>query len=347
MGGERKITYKDAGVDIAAQDEALERAKAAIRRSFTPGVLGDVGLFGGLFDPAKVGFPDAILVASADGVGTKLEVARRARVYDTVGRDIVHHCIDDILVQGARPLFFMDYAAMGVLEPEVISGLVAGCADACRENGMALLGGETAEMPGLYSPGDFELVGFVVGAVRRDLLIDGTGVEPGQVLLGLPSNGLHTNGYSLARRVAFDELRLELDDRPEELEGRTLGEALLAPHRSYLDALWPLVEARRIVAMAHVTGGGIPGNLRRVLGGCDAIVDRDAWSTPGIFRLLIRGGGIEADEAFKAFNMGIGMVLVLEAAEAESVRADLAEGGEAAVRIGEVVEGSGEVRWKS
>ena len=314
-----RLTYKDAGVDIDAQDRALNLAKEAIRTSFTPGVLGDVGLFGGLFDPAKVGFQDAILVASADGVGTKLEVARMARVYDTVGRDLVNHCIGDILVQGARPLFFMDYAAMGILDPEIVSALVSGCAHACRDSGLALLGGETAEMPGLYKRGDFELAGFIVGAVRREHLLDGTGVVPGQVLLGLRSSGLHTNGYSLARRILFEELGLDLDARPDLLEGATVGEALLAVHRSYLEPLWPLVEARKLVAMAHITGGGLPGNLNRVLGGCDAVIDVNAWQPPGLFRLLVEGGNLERKEAYRAFNMGIGMVLVVDEEEADFV----------------------------
>ena len=347
MSEETKLTYKDAGVDIDAQDEALDGAKAAIRASFTPGVLGDVGLFGGLFDPAKVGFSDPILVSSADGVGTKLEVARRTGVYDSVGRDLVQHCINDILVQGARPLFFMDYVAMGKLEPKIVSALVAGCAGACRDNGLALLGGETAEMPGLYAAGDFELVGFIVGAVRRDLLIDGSRVKPGQKLIGLPSSGLHTNGFSLARRIAFEVLGLGIDDRPEKLGGASVGEALLAVHRSYLNLLWPFVEAKRIAAMAHITGGGIPDNLARVLGGCDAIIDRDAWPVPGIFELLVDGGNIERDEAHRAFNMGIGMIVILDDEEVEGVRAELAAAGETSYLIGELVEGEGRVRWKA
>src|SRR3989442_1751993 len=208
--------YREAGVDIRKKYEAVELATAAIRASFTPGVVGDVGLFGGLFDPSKVGCRDAVLVASADGVGTKLEVAKRAAVYDTVGRDLVHHCINDILVQGARPLFFLDYVAVGRMDPRVVSDLIRGCAEACRENGLALLGGETAEMPGLYAPGDFDLAGFIVGAVARDRILDGSRVRPGQVLLGLSSSGLHTNGYSLARKVLFDDLGLALDDRPPE-----------------------------------------------------------------------------------------------------------------------------------
>jgi phosphoribosylformylglycinamidine cyclo-ligase len=339
-----RLTYKEAGVDIDAQDRALAGATEAIRASFTKGVLGDVGLFGGLFDPARVGFDDPILVSSADGVGTKLEVARRAGVYDTVGRDLVQHCINDILVQGARPLFFMDYAAMGKLEPEVVSALVRGCADACRANGLALLGGETAEMPGLYAAGDFELVGFIVGAVRREHLIDGSRVAPGQVLLGLPSAGLHTNGYTLARKILFERLGLELSDRPDELDGATVEEALLAEHRSYLDLLMPLIEERRLAALAHITGGGIPDNLCRVLGDCDAVVDRASWTPPGLFRLLVAGGDLERAEAERAFNMGIGMVLVVESDRAQGVRSDLEAAGEEVTVLGETVAGSGEVR---
>ncbi len=341
---EARLTYKDAGVDIEAQDRALDDAKASIRASFTPGVLGDVGLFGGLFDPKRVGFEDPILVSSADGVGTKLEVAKRAGLYHTVGRDLVQHCIGDVLVQGARPLFFLDYVAMGKLEPPVVTELVRGCADACRDNGLALLGGETAEMPGLYRGGDFELVGFLVGAVQREHLIDGTRVRPGQALIGLPSAGLHTNGYTLARKILFERLELDLADRPEKLAGASVQEALLAEHRSYLDALWPLVESRRIAAMAHITGGGIPGNLNRVLGSsCDAVVDTSAWTVPGLFQLLVEGGELARAEAFKAFNMGIGMILVVEAEEADDVLADLASRGEAAVRLGETREGTGRV----
>ena len=341
-----RLTYKDAGVDIEAQDLALERAREAIRKSFTPGVLGDVGLFGGLFDPSRQGFDNAILVASADGVGTKLAVARQAGVYDSVGRDLVHHCINDILVQGARPLFFLDYAAMGVLESDLVATLIRGCAEACRENGVALLGGETAEMPGLYAAGDFELVGFIVGAVRREHLLDGSGVRPGQVLVGLRSSGLHTNGYSLARRILFETLGLGLDARPDELEGRTVGEALLAVHRSYLDVLWPLVERRSLVAMAHITGGGLPGNVKRVLGSADAIIDLASWEPAGLFRLLVRGGALERDEAYKAFNMGIGMVLVVEESARDLVLEDLTARGEEALVIGRTESGTGRVRWK-
>lgn len=338
------LSYKDAGVDIDAQDEALARSKEAIRSSFTPGVLGDVGAFGGLFDPARMGFGEGmVLVSSADGVGTKLEVAKRAGIHDTVGRDLVNHCIDDILVQGARPLFFMDYVGTGKLEPQVVADLIRGCAEACRESGLALLGGETAEMPGLYAPGDFDLVGFIVGAVHKDKLIDGSKVAAGQTLLALPSTGLHTNGYSLARMVCFDRLGLELDARPEQLGGVTLGEALLAPHRSYLSAVQPLLDADLVAGMAHITGGGLPGNVNRMLGDTDAVIDRDSWQVPGLFRFLVEGGGIERDEAFRAFNMGVGLVLAVDTADAERATALLEAGGERPWTLGHLEAGSGRV----
>ncbi|MFT4542185.1 MAG: phosphoribosylformylglycinamidine cyclo-ligase [Planctomycetota bacterium] len=343
MSQNSPLTYKDAGVDIDAQDTALAGAKDAIRSSFTPGVLGDVGLFGGLFDPAKVGCGDMVLVASADGVGTKLDVAKRAGIFNTVGRDLVQHCIGDILVQGARPLFFLDYVGTGKLEPTVVSELITGCAEACRDNGLALLGGETAEMPGLYAAGDFDLVGTIVGAVARDKIIDGSRVRAGQVLLGLPSAGLHTNGYSLARKVIFDRLEMGLEDRPELLGGASVCEALLAPHRSYFDALWPLLEEGRIAALAHITGGGIPGNLNRVLKDVDANVQRDSWTTPGLFQLIIEGGNVPLDEAYRAFNMGIGMILCVDANEKDAVVNSLESRGEKVVTIGELVPGSGQV----
>lgn len=338
------LTYKQAGVDIDAQDAALSAAKAAIRRSTTAGVLSDVGSFGGLFDPTRLGLENPVLVASADGVGTKLEVAKRAGIYHTVGRDLVQHCIGDILVQGARPLFFMDYVGTGRLDPEVVSELIRGCADACTDNGLALLGGETAEMPGLYAEGDFDLVGFIVGAVQRDKILDGSRVAPGQVLLGLPSVGLHTNGYSLARLIVFERLGLGLDDRPDQLEGRTVGEALLAPHRSYFDALWPLLEEDKVAAMAHITGGGLVDNIPRVLGGTvDAVIDRTRWERPGLFRLLVEGGALEDEESYRAFNMGIGMVVFVDPSDAEAVKADLEARGEEVVDLGVTRSGSGVV----
>lgn len=340
--------YAQAGVDIHKKYDAVERATAVIRSTFTPGVVGDVGLFGGLFDPARMGFADALLVASTDGVGTKLEVAKRAGVYDTVGRDIVHHCIGDILVQGAWPLFFLDYIAVGKMDPAMVSDLIRGCAEACRDGGLALLGGETAEMPGLYAPGDFDLAGTIVGAVKRDKLLDGSRVRPGQVLVGLVSSGLHTNGYSLARRVIFEELKLAIADRPRELEGRSIGEALLAVHRNYLPFLWPLLEAGQIQALAHITGGGLVDNVPRVLGRCDAWIDRGSWEVPALFRFLCDKGQVGADEAYQVFNMGIGMVAFVEESDLAAVQSSLAARGERGIVIGRTAPASGPegvVRW--
>jgi phosphoribosylformylglycinamidine cyclo-ligase len=342
--------YRDAGVDIPKKYEAVERAKDAIRKSFTPGVIGDVGLFGGLFDPSRAGCSDSVLVASADGVGTKLDVAKRAGVFDTIGRDLVQHCINDILVQGARPLFFLDYVAVGKMDPTMVSAVIRGCADACRENGLALLGGETAEMPGLYAPGDFDLAGFIVGAVARDKILDGSRVRPGQVLLGLGSSGLHTNGYSLARRILFDELGLGLADRPRELDGVSVEEALLAVHRSYYGLLWPLLEESRIAALAHITGGGLVDNLPRILGTCDAVIDLASWPVPPLFRLLCERGQVERDEAYRVFNMGIGMVLLVDPEEERPVVLHLEAQGERVHRIGRTAEsagGKGAVLWAS
>jgi phosphoribosylformylglycinamidine cyclo-ligase len=307
-------------------------------------------MFGGLYDPARVGCGGQVLVASCDGVGTKLEVAKRAGVHDTVGRCLVNHCINDILVQGARPLFFLDYVAVGKMEPAVVSDLIRGCAEACRESGIALIGGETAEMPGLYAPGDFDLAGFIVGSVQREKILDGTRVKPGQVLLALRSSGLHTNGYSLARRVLFEELKLGIQDRPKELGGASLAEALLAVHRSYFQLLWPLVESDKIAAMAHITGGGLVDNVPRVLGAHDAVIDRSSWEIPPLFRYLCDKGRVSADESYQVFNMGIGMVLFVDAADEAHVRAHFAERGEPVLAIGRTERARGAegvVRWTS
>lgn len=340
--------YAEAGVDIEKKYAAVERATAAIRRTFTAGVVGDVGAFGGLFDPARVGFGDALLVASTDGVGTKVEVARMCGTFDTVGRDLVNHCINDILVQGAWPLFFLDYIAVGKMEPAMASDLIRGCAEACSEAGLALLGGETAEMPGTYQPGAFDLAGTIVGAVRRDMLLDGSRVRPGQVLLGLASSGLHTNGYSLARRIVFDVLRLGLDERPEGLGGASVREALLAVHKPYLKPLWGLLEERRIAALAHITGGGLVDNVPRVLGRHDAVIDRTSWTVPPLFRFLCEAGRVDERERYQVFNMGIGMVVFVEPADVPAVRAHLARQGETVFEIGRVEPARGAegvVRW--
>ena len=346
MGNKTPINYKDAGVNIDAQDEALARSKSAIQKSFNAGVVGDVGSFGGLFDLAAMNAEGHLLVASADGVGTKLEVAKMAGVHDTVGRDLVQHCINDILVQGARPLFFMDYVGTGKLDPVVVSDLIRGCAEACADSGLALLGGETAEMPGLYAQGDFDLVGFIVGSVERGKLLDGSRVAPGQVLLGLGSNGLHTNGYSLARKVVFERLGLTVNDKPKELGGQTVGEALLAPHRSYLECLWPLLQEDKIAAMAHITGGGLLDNLPRVLGQHTALIEYGSWPIPPLFSWLVENAGIDRDEANRVFNMGIGMVLLVDPDDVEGVFERLEEAGEKVYNLGEIGQpDDGKVHW--
>jgi phosphoribosylformylglycinamidine cyclo-ligase len=335
--------YAAAGVDIDAQERGLEGVKRLARSTFTPGVIADIGLFGGLFRPDLAGLAEPVLVASADGVGTKLAVARMAGDFSTVGRDLVNHCVNDILVQGATPLFFLDYVGAGALEPERLVDLVRGVADGCRENGCALLGGETAEMPGFYQPGDYELVGFIVGLADRSRLLDGTRVAAGDVLLGLPSSGLHTNGYSLARRILFDQLGLRLDDRlpGAKQEKLRVGEWLLRPHRSYLAALRPLLDHSGLHALAHVTGGGLTDNLPRVLReGLAAEIRFGSWEIPEPFRILQERGDVELEEMFRVFNMGIGMVVVAARDTVGEISGALARAGERAWPIGTVREGA-------
>ncbi len=333
--------YQRAGVDIAAQERGLEGVRKLARSTFTPGVLSEIGLFGGLFRPDLTNFAEPVLVASADGVGTKLAVARMAGDFSTVGRDLVNHCVNDILVQGALPLFFLDYVGAGKLEPAQLVELVRGVADGCRANGCALLGGETAEMPGFYAPGDYELVGFVVGLVDRAKVLDGSRVRAGDVLLGLPSAGLHTNGYSLARRIFFDTLGLSLRDRiPGDPEKRRVGEWLLAPHLSYLAPLKPLLEHPGLHALAHVTGGGLTDNLPRVLpAGLSAEVRFGAWEIPAPFQVLQEQGDVELEEMFRVFNMGIGMVAIVDPAHLPALSKSFAASGQRALPIGTVREG--------
>jgi phosphoribosylformylglycinamidine cyclo-ligase len=334
-----KIDYRQSGVDIDAGNEVVRRIKSLARATYTPGVLSGVGSFGGLFalDPAV---PDPVLVASADGVGTKLKVAFLAGVHDTIGVDLVNHCVNDILVQGARPLFFLDYLATGRLSPDVAEQIVRGVAQACRENGCALLGGETAEMPGFYAEGEYDVAGFIVGLVSRDRIVDGRAIVAGDALVALPSSGLHTNGYSLARRIVFDVLKLRVDSHVPEL-GETVGEALLRPHRSYLNVVAPLLGRGWIKGMAHITGGGITENLPRAFpAGLGFSLDRQSWDVPPLFRWLERGGGLEDAEMLRAFNMGVGMVLVTAPEHADALVAALRAAGESAWPIGEVGDGS-------
>jgi phosphoribosylformylglycinamidine cyclo-ligase len=338
------MDYKQAGVDIEAGNEVVRRIRSLARGTVTPGVLSDIGSFGGLFRLDSAGVSDPVLVASADGVGTKLRVAFMAGVHRTIGVDLVNHCVNDILVQGAQPLFFLDYLATGRLEPAVAVEVVEGLALACRENGCALLGGETAEMPGFYADGEYDLAGFIVGVVARDKVIDGRNIVPGDVLIGIPSSGLHTNGYSLARRIVFDIAGLAIDARVPEL-GTTVGEALLAPHRSYLSVVRPLLGADVIKGMAHITGGGLTDNLPRIFPpGTSPSVNLRSWTPPAVFTFLGRAGQVPEDDMLRTFNMGIGMVIVCaKEHEARTLRALEDAGEPGAVPIGTVVPGDGRV----
>ncbi|GBD11758.1 Phosphoribosylformylglycinamidine cyclo-ligase [bacterium HR23] len=327
-------TYKSAGVDRDRASLAKERIRLLARTTFTPGVLGDIGFFGGFFQVQ--GFRDPVLVAHTDGVGTKLKIAALLGRYEGVGQDVVNHCVNDIFTCGARPLFFLDYMAFGRLVPERVEAIVRGMAQACRSVGCALIGGETAEMPGVYQGDDFDLVGFIVGAVERDALLTGQGIRKGDVLLGVPSSGLHTNGYSLVRSV------FRIDAQPSVLEryipalGTTLGEALLIPHRPYYPLLVPLLPYAK--GMAHITGGGLIENVPRILPpGLGARFRLGAWEVPPLFRLIQQAGQVEEGEMFRVFNMGVGMVV---AVAPEAVAAACRAVPEA-VTIGEVVEGEG------
>ena len=336
------MDYKASGVDIDAGNEAVRRIRGLARSTFTSAVLSDIGSFGGLFRLEPGRFRDPVLVASADGVGTKLKVAFMANRHGTVGMDLVNHCVNDILVQGAEPLFFLDYLATGRLSPDVAESIVGGMAAACRENGCALLGGETAEMPGFYAEGEYDLAGFIVGAADREQLITGRGIGAGDVLIGVPSSGLHTNGYSLARRIVFEHLGLTVDSQVPAL-GRTIGEALLEPHRSYLQLVRPMLGGGLIKGMAHITGGGITDNLPRVLpASMVANVDLSRWHVPPIFQWLMEAGRVPLDDMLRTFNMGVGLVIVTGAAKADHVMAELAaRGGREARVIGDIVPGDG------
>ena len=321
--------YKKAGVDREAAGSAKDRIFKLARSTFTPGVLGDIGAFGALYQ--VVGYKDPVLVAHTDGVGTKLRIASLMSRYDTVGEDIVNHTTNDILTCGAKPLFFLDYMGMDSLAPEKVESLVSGMAKACKALGCALIGGETAEMPGMYIGDDVELVGFVVGAVERDAVIDGSSITAGDVLLGLRSDGLHTNGYSLVRRI------FGIDDDPSILEehtadlGVTLGDALLVPHRSYTAELTPVLD--RIKGMAHITGGGLTDNVPRMLPvGLAAHLNSTAWEIPALFQLLQQKGKIGTEEMNRVFNMGIGMIVAVDPDDVASVRTEIAE----AIVVGEI-----------
>lgn len=341
---QKSISYSDAGVDIDAATRATDRIKELARRTFNQRTLSEIGSFGGMFDGAFPCFSQPVLVASADGVGTKLKIAFATGVHNTVGRDLVNHCVNDILVQGARPLFFLDYVATGKLSPDVVASVVEGVTNGCRENGCVLLGGETAEMPGFYQDGEYDIAGFIVGVVDRNKIIDGKTIAPGDVLLALPSAGLHTNGYSLARKLFFEIAGYKPDTHIPEL-GMTAGEALLLPHLSYLKPLDGLLDRGVIKGLAHITGGGLTDNIPRILPEGTAVkIDKDSWSIPPLFELLRRLGNVSERELYRTFNTGLGMVILCSPNDAEAVASHLRSQGETVYEIGNVVTGDREVQ---
>ena len=336
-----KLTYASAGVDIDAAEDSKHRIKRLVESTFTAGARGAFGGFGGMFRVPE-GMRKPLLVASADGVGTKIKIAIEADRHDTIGHCLVNHCVNDILVQGAKPLFFLDYVAFGKLIPSVVAGVVAGVSAGCRENGASLIGGETAEMPGVYTPPDYDLAGFIVGAVEEDEVITSAGVQDGDVLVGLESSGLHTNGYSLARRILADRLKLGVHDPFPEAGGKSVADVMLAVHRSYLPILGSVLG--HIHAMAHITGGGIPGNLDRALPShLDAVVETSAWDIPSTFRVLEAAGGVDRAEMYRAFNMGVGMVVITDTAGAARIRDLASQAGVGNWIIGHTRPGSGRV----
>jgi phosphoribosylformylglycinamidine cyclo-ligase len=339
------ITYADAGVDIDRANRTKKRIKYLAHKTFTRGVLSEIGGFGGLFAIDKQKWVDPILVSSVDGVGTKLKIAFEMDVHHTIGADLVNHCVNDIAVQGATPLFFMDYLATGKLEPEIAEKVVEGLAEACKHNGCALIGGETAEMPGFYADGEYDLAGFIVGAVERERIITGKTVEVGDVILGLASNGLHTNGYSLARKLLFEVGKYTLDSYVNELKGK-VGNELLRSHKSYWPAIKRLVDGECVSAMAHITGGGITENLPRVLPrGVAAVIEMGSWQVPPIFEHLQQLGNVPQEEMLRTFNMGLGMLLVVPSKKFKKAQTVLERAGEKAFTVGRIVKGDRKVMY--
>jgi phosphoribosylformylglycinamidine cyclo-ligase len=339
------VSYAEAGVDISAGDRAKQRIKMLARKTFNKQVLSEIGGFGGLFALDLAKYPDPVLVSSADGVGTKLKVAFELRMHHTVGADLVNHCVNDIAVQGATPLFFLDYLATGRIEDDTVETVVRGISEACRANGCALIGGETAQMPGFYKDGEYDLAGTIVGAVNRPNIITGATIEPGDCLLGLPSNGLHTNGYSLARKLLFEVAGYGPEQYINELKDKT-GAALMRTHRSYLSVIKKLIagshgteaEPGMVRGMAHITGGGITENLPRILPrGLDAHIDLASWERPPLFTHLQELGNVDEDEMFRTFNMGIGLIVVLPAEQVKKVKALLNRANEKYFLIGKIV----------
>lgn len=339
----KPVSYADAGVSIDAANETVARISDLAKSTFNERTLTNIGSFGGMFDGRFPGMEEPVLVSSADGVGTKLKVAFLSDVHNTIGQDLVNHCVDDILVQGARPLFFLDYFATGRLAPEVTESVVEGLSIACRENGCVLLGGETAEMPGFYADGEYDLAGFVVGVVDRKHVIDGSKIAEGNVILGLPSRGLHTNGYSLARKLFFEVGGFVPSSSPDELDGATVAEELLNPHKSYLPALSGLLETGTIRGLAHITGGGLIENIPRILPeGLSAEIRKDTWEVQPVFRLMQELGNVEEREMFRTFNMGIGMAVICADGDKDAVTSHLDGLGEGWSEIGKIVKGDRE-----
>jgi len=339
------ITYADSGVNIDRADRAKQRIKYLAHRTFTKGVVSEIGGFGGMFAIDKKKFREPVLVSSVDGVGTKLKVAFMMRVHHTVGADLVNHCVNDIAVQGAAPLFFMDYLATGRLDPDVAEKIVEGIAEACRHNGCALIGGETAEMPGFYPEGEYDLAGFIVGIADKGKIINGAKVKPGDLLLGLPSNGLHTNGYSLARKLFFEVARYSPETYVNDLHAKA-GEELMKSHRSYWPVVRKLIDGELVHALAHITGGGITDNLPRVLPkGTAAIVESGSWPVLPVFNHLQKIGNVPHDDMMRTFNMGIGMVLVVPANKFKRVQSLIEKCGEKSYLIGRIVKGDRKVLY--
>ncbi len=338
------ITYRQAGVNIDAMNDALYRIREMVRTTYTPEVLTEIGSFGGMYALSGVDYSDAVLVSSVDGVGTKIRIASAMNRYNTIGRDLVAHCVNDILVHGARPLFFLDYFATSSLQPAQLQEVVTGMVETCREVNCALIGGETAEMPGIYHEGDYDLVGCIVGIVERSHIIDGSAISAGDAVIGLTSSGLHTNGYTLARHILFDTAGLTVQDTPTPLGGQTIGEALIEPHRSYAPSVLPVLKSKRVKGMAHITGGGFYDNIPRILpSDCSVTVDRRLWHIPPIFDLIQQLGSISDPEMYRTFNMGIGYVIIANRDDAREIIAQLTLAGETAIQIGEVYRGVHEV----
>src|SRR3989440_11731044 len=330
----KAVTYADAGVNIDAANRATEKIKELARSTFNARTLSEIGSFGGMFDGAFPSMQQPVLVASADGVGTKLKIAFATGIHNTIGRDLVNHCVNDILVQGARPLFFLDYIAAGRLSPETIASVIEGITAGCRENGCVLLGGETAEMPGFYADGEYDVAGFIVGIGDREKIIDGKTIEAGDVVLGLPSAGLHTNGYSLARKLFFETSDYKPETFVDEL-GKTVGDALLQAHLSYLNTLGPLLDSGKIKGLAHITGGGLLENIPRILPeGTGVEIKRDSWPVLPVFEKMQRMGNIEDAEMFRTFNMGIGMVVVCAQTDVARLISEVRERGFNCFEIG-------------